>query len=83
MTKQSETMIQCQLRRNSFENGQERSAFHDCWLPKKFAVCDGTVLEIEGQGDGWKVVKTFTELPTAVVLERGQDYKKTRDASDI
>lgn len=55
---------------------------YHCWLPNKYAVV-GTCVDIDGVGDGWTVVAVYNELPTAVVVERSQDYKRTRRASDI
>jgi hypothetical protein len=51
-------------------------------LPEKRAIVD-SIVDIEDVGDGWLVKEVFNNLPTAVVLERSQDYKKTRKASDI
>ena len=57
------------------------------WIPKRFAqvgkfikVRDPKSKEWE---DGWKVTACYTEAPSKQVLERSQDYKNTRDASDI
>jgi hypothetical protein len=55
---------------------------YHCWLPEKRAIID-SIVDIEDIGDGWIVKEVFNNLPTAVVLERSQDYKKTRKASDI
>jgi len=55
------------------------------WIPSKFAVV-GKKIEIkfgETFDVGWEVSQVYTELPTAVVREREQDYKQTRKASDI
>lgn len=73
MTK-SDTMIHCLL--------TWWGAKYHCWLPKKYATI-GNVIRIDGFDHNWTVADAWTELPTAVVLERSQDYKKTRKASDI
>jgi len=78
----TETMTQCQLRR---DNQQQM-----LWIPTKFAI-EGRHIglrekTIQGGAywdEGWTVKKTFTTMPSSYVLERSQDYKKTREASDI
>ena len=58
---------------------------YHCWLPSKFAIV-GKIVDIEADGvdlKGYYIREVWTELPTAVVKERSQDYKKTRRASDI
>lgn len=72
-------MTHCHLIRDNGAGGIEN---YHCWLPNKFAG-HGRRLDIDGLGEGWLVAQCFNGLPTAVVLERGQDYKKTRRASDI
>ena len=57
------------------------------WLPEKFAV-NGKVLIIDNDMTGCKETWTVTEvysksLPYSYLNERSQDYKKTREASDI
>ena len=57
------------------------------WLPKEFAQT-GRYVKLKEKGewdDGWKVIESY---PDAVrtqeeIVERSQDYKKTRRASDI
>lgn len=52
------------------------------WLPEEFAK-RGKFLKLKGK-DGWMVTEVgdhrYTEQET---LDRSQDYKKTRKASDI
>ena len=70
--------IQCHLRR-----GKEKMT---SWIPKRYAVV-GRYIKLKSEDgtweDGWKVHQTYTELPTKVVLEREQDYRETRKASDV
>jgi len=70
--------VQCQL-----ERGTERQTV---WIPEDYAIVGNTVKlrdEEKVWHDGWKVVGTGTRLDSTTVRERGQDYKKTRGASDI
>ncbi len=77
-----ETMTQCQLRRND--------QHQTLWIPTKFAT-EGKRIglrekTIQGGAywdEGWVVEGVFTTMPSDYVLERSQDYKKTREASDI
>ena len=74
-----DTMVHCHLVRNS-------NIHYHCWLPAKFAKKDkmlSLIMEGGHETHGWVVLEVFNELPTAVVLERSQDYKRTRKASDI
>lgn len=59
------------------------------WIPSEFAsigcyinlkenVLGGTAWE-----NDWEIVGRYNEMPSAIVIERSQDYKKTRKASDI
>lgn len=80
--------VQCKLeRRNKLPGGEEVTEHLTSWIPKKFAARGKRVkLLDEPSGlwyDGWVVVSAGVELPTKVVQERGQDYKRTRKASDI
>jgi hypothetical protein len=56
------------------------------WIPKRYAVV-GRFIKLKSEDgsweDGWKVHQTHTELPTKMVLEREQDYRQTRKASDV
>jgi hypothetical protein len=92
MTNKNTTHIQCHLIRTTAKHSYNEDNYtlmcypvlehYYCWLPKKFAVT-GEIVDIKDVGEGWIVSETFTELPTAFVLERSQDYKKQRKASDI
>lgn len=56
------------------------------WIPSEIANVNQTVKLKEDDGtwdEGWQVTAVFNELPYEVVRERGQDYKKTRKASDV
>lgn len=76
--------VQCKLEKpNADGTGTSNDTV---WIPKKFAVV-GKFIKIrersEEWDDGWKVTACFTEAPSKQVLERSQDYKNTRQASDI
>jgi len=64
---------QCELQRGSYRKM--------AWIPKKFAVRK-KVLKIKGE-DGWVVQATHSVMEQTELLERSQDYKRTRKASDI
>lgn len=82
MLTEKEKMTHCHLIRAGHTGLGGVENYH-CWLPNKFAK-EGLRIDIDGiMGNGWLVAECYNELPTAVVLERGQDYKKTRRASDI
>jgi hypothetical protein len=56
------------------------------WIPQEYAKKDTFVELRQDDGtweDGWKVLDTYTRLESKYVIERSQDYKKTRKASDI
>lgn len=58
---------------------------YTAWIPDDLAE-DGSYVKIkfeDGWEDGWLVSKVYNTLPSSVVFERSQDYKKTRKASDI
>lgn len=67
---------------------------YTCWVPAE-GIEVGKVIELEetrldSKGisqkyfdGGWVVVSCGGKLPSSYVLERGQDYKRTRKASDI
>jgi hypothetical protein len=78
----AETLSQCKLTRN-----HEHQML---WIPTKFATEGRNIglREKTPQGgnywdEGWTVEQVFTTMPQDYVLERSQDYKKTREASDI
>ena len=55
------------------------------WIPQKFAVA-GRYLRLTDAGvteDGWQVAGVGAQMTEEVVRERSQDYKHTRQASDI
>ncbi len=55
------------------------------WIPEKFAA-QGRYLRLTDAGvsqDGWQVTSVGTRLAEEIVRERSQDYKHTRQASDI
>ena len=55
------------------------------WIPAKFAV-QGRYLKLTENGkteDGWQVVGVGAQLAEETVRERSQDFKHTRQASDI
>jgi hypothetical protein len=77
-----ETMTQCRLTRDK--------EIQILWLPTKFATENRRVglREKTPQGgaywdEGWVVDEIYNTLPESYVIERSQDYKKTREASDI
>lgn len=56
------------------------------WIPSEKAV-EGKFLKLRDRGgeweDGWEVIHVGTTMPTKSVMERQDDYKRTREASDI
>ena len=69
---------QCNLHR-----GDER---YTAWVPSNIAIKGRTVKLKNEDGtwdENWIVNEVFTTLPSKIVNERSQDYKKTRKASDI
>ena len=70
--------VQCKLRK-----GNEYQA---SWIPEKYARLGKFVKLQDEEGvwdDGWQVVEAHTRLDSKTVIERSQDYKKTRKASDV
>lgn len=65
--------VQCQLSKGSMKT--------TAWLPQKFAKV-GKALKIKGK-DGWVVKSCGVKLEEKEALERSQDYKHQRKASDI
>lgn len=57
------------------------------WLPTKFAIKGKLLLiddDMTGNQEEWTVDEVYTpKLPYSYVNDRSQDYKKTREASDI
>lgn len=59
---------------------------HIAWIPLEFAVLNKYIkLQIDKQWeDGWQVIAVGkVKLEQETLLERSQDYKRTRKASDI
>lgn len=58
---------------------------YTAWIPEKFAVFGNMIdIKIDDKWEkGWMVVEGYTKLPSDKVIERSQDYKKTRKGSDI
>ena len=56
------------------------------WLPSRFAKI-GDFVELKNKDgtwtDGWKVISAGSQMKTSSLVERSQDYKRTRKASDI
>lgn len=77
-----ETMTQCKL-----IGGKETQIL---WIPSKYATEKRLIgiREKTSQGgaywdEGWVVDQIYNTLPQDYVLERSQDHKRTRQASDI
>ena len=68
------------------ENPGKNCLIQHSWIPIKFAV-EGSYVDLqEGVtwNKGWKVHKVYPVIQThEQIIERGQDYKRTRKASDI
>lgn len=84
---EEETHVQVNLKKNNVH--------YTCWIPSE-GIKVGKVIELEETrlddkgisqkyfDGGWEVTGMGDKkLPSAYVLERGRDYKKTRKASDI
>ena len=59
--------------------------WYTAYIPSEFAK-PGAVVKIWFENewiDGWVVDEMFNSLPVTYVVERSQDYKRTRKASDI
>lgn len=69
------TMTQCRMQKVD-------GSLYTAYIPSKFAI-EGKMIDIDDVATGMKVVNVYHSLPYDVVNERGQDYKKTRQASDI
>ena len=67
-------MNQCKL--------QKGKSITTSWIPSKYAVKDKFV-KLK-KVNGWKVLEVFRpSKPSSSVVERSDDYKHTRKASDI
>lgn len=57
------------------------------WIPEQFAVKGNYIKVLDKQSfqwqDGWIVIEVGLRAPEEEVLERNQDYKHQRKASDI
>lgn len=53
-----------------------------CYLPERFAKA-GKCITIKNLEGYWLVTKVFNSLDEKYCIERSQDYKKQREASDI
>lgn len=68
-------MTQCRMEKAD-------GSYYTAYIPDRFAT-KGRVIDIDDVASGMRVVDVYHSLPYDVVNERGQDYKKTRLASDI
>ncbi len=66
-------MCQCKLRKGD--------TYTTSWLPQKFANV-GKYVKLKNI-DGWLVESVGPPMCSSIVLERSQDYKHQRKASDI
>ncbi len=71
--------VQCELSRHRL--------VQVTWLPERFARA-GDYVKLKEEGgwqDGWRVAAAYpgVRLSHEVLMERSQDYKRTRAASDI
>lgn len=68
------------------ENGTSYSIMSTAFIPSAFAK-QGKIVKIEENKewtDGWKVSEVYgPEVDEDYVIERSQDYKRTRKESDI
>jgi hypothetical protein len=63
---------------------EKENTIQYAWIPKKFAKQGKYVILDNENGTTWKVKIVFApELEESYLIERGQDYKHTRKASDI
>jgi hypothetical protein len=66
---------------------QKGNTFQVSWLPKEFAVVGRYVkLKEDGKWDnGWQVNEAYLTASRSQeeVVDRSQDYKRTRKASDV
>jgi hypothetical protein len=71
----SEMMTQCLMT-------NEVGFRYVAYIPSKFAEV-GKIIDIDDVAEGLTVEAVYHSMPYHVVNERSQDYKKTRQASDI
>lgn len=60
----------------------DRGFRYVAYIPSSFAE-RGRIIDIDDVADGLTVSEVYHSMPYHVVNERSQDYKKTRQASDI
>jgi hypothetical protein len=76
-------MVQCDLSK-LVENGGV--SVTTSWLPERFAKVGRYVKlkrDDDSWEDGWQVVSTGARMKESILRDRSQDYKRTRQASDI
>jgi hypothetical protein len=67
---------------------QKGNVIQTSWLPREFAVA-GRYVKLKEEGglwdDGWQVTDAYLKSirTQEEVVDRSQDYKRTRKASDI
>lgn len=74
-------MTQCRLTRPS-KLGIEVTT---SWIPNKFATV-GSIIDIKDKGvwsEGWAVTSAGCTMTADEALDRSQDYRHQREASDI
>jgi len=72
---------QCRLEKKTQTGVSEQVS----WIPSRYAVV-GRILELkEGESwdNGWQVISAGAEQDGAYLIDRSQDYKRTRSASDV
>lgn len=74
----SDLYVQCRLRRVDTDSQDV------AWIQRELAV-EGKTAEFRDEDGVWLVERAYTEvvLPWEEINTRGQDYKKTREASDV
>ena len=71
-------MVQCEFRKGS--------KITTAYVDKKQNLRVGSIVELKDKDedkDGWRVMSIGKELDAKYVMERSQDYKRQREASDI
>jgi hypothetical protein len=76
MTDKVYNMTQCRMQR------VKDGAIQTAWIPSKFAFAHN-IVKLDEDGETWRIQETWNTMPSDKVLERSQDYKRTREASDI
>jgi hypothetical protein len=73
--------VQCRLSRRDSTGETIRTVY----IPEKYAVI-GKTIRIDDDPDTchqWAIQETYGRMLSSEVNERGQDYKRTRKASDV